>query len=107
MGKPIIDREAADYALGRLRVDARGPDPALALRVDAFRPVDEFKATMDDLIRRLKAAPKAAGQGRIYIHGEKEFEAAAERQRNGVILHPAVVADLRGYADELGVPFRL
>jgi L-2-hydroxycarboxylate dehydrogenase (NAD+) len=78
-----------------------------ALRIDAFRPVDEFKATMDALIRRLKTAPKAAGQGRIYIHGEKEFEAAADRQRNGVILHPAVVADLREYARELGVPFRL
>jgi LDH2 family malate/lactate/ureidoglycolate dehydrogenase len=78
-----------------------------ALQVDAFRPVDEFKATVDDLIRRLKAAPKAAGQRRIYIHGEKEFEAEEERQRNGVLLHPAVFAQLRGYADELGVPFRL
>ncbi len=78
-----------------------------ALRVDAFRPVDEFKATMDDLIRRLKAAPKAAGQGRIYIHGEKEFEAAAERQRNGILLDPAVVADLSGFAEEFNVPFRL
>jgi L-2-hydroxycarboxylate dehydrogenase (NAD+) len=78
-----------------------------ALRVDAFRPVDEFKATMDDLIRRLKAAPKAPGQGRIYIHGEKEFEAAAERQRHGILLEPAVVADLSRYADELGVPLRL
>jgi L-2-hydroxycarboxylate dehydrogenase (NAD+) len=78
-----------------------------ALRVDAFRPVDEFKSTMDDLICRLRTAPKADGQERIYVHGEKEFEAATERRRTGVILHPAVFADLRGFADEFGVPFHL
>jgi LDH2 family malate/lactate/ureidoglycolate dehydrogenase len=76
-----------------------------AIRIDAFRPVEEFKATMDDLIRRLKATPKLAGEERIYIHGEKEFEAAAERQRSGVTLHPDTVASLRAYADEFGVPF--
>ena len=78
-----------------------------ALRIDAFRPVDEFKATMDDLIRRLKATPKVAGQERVYIHGEKEFETAEERQRAGVILHPAVVASLRAIARETGVPISL
>ena len=45
-----------------------------AWRVDAFRPVDEFRAAMDDLQRRLKDAPKAEGQTRIFIHGEKEYE---------------------------------
>lgn len=78
-----------------------------ALRIDAFRPVDEFKATMDDLVRRLKATPKVAGQERVYIHGEKEFETAEQRQRDGVILHPAVVADLRAIAKEHGIPIGL
>jgi L-2-hydroxycarboxylate dehydrogenase (NAD+) len=78
-----------------------------ALRIDAFRPVDEFKDTMDDLFRRLKATPKVDGQERIYIHGEKEFETAEERQREGVILHPAVVASLGTIAEETGVPIRL
>ena len=78
-----------------------------ALRIDAFRPVDEFRATMDDLIHRMKATPKVAGQERVYIHGEKEFETAEERQREGVILHPAVVADLRATAKEHGIPIGL
>jgi LDH2 family malate/lactate/ureidoglycolate dehydrogenase len=62
---------------------------------------------MDDLIRRLKATPKVAGQERVYIHGEKEFETAEERQREGISLHPAVVADLRAIAKETGVPIGL
>jgi len=78
-----------------------------ALRVDAFRPVDEFKATLDDIIRRLKDSPKAEGAERIYIHGEKEFEMEEERRVNGVVLHPKVVADLQAIAQELGTPYDL
>ncbi len=72
-----------------------------ALRIDAFRPLDDFQAAMDDIIRRLKDAPKAKGQDRIYIHGEKEFEIEEERRTNGVLLHPKVVADLQQIAKEV------
>jgi L-2-hydroxycarboxylate dehydrogenase (NAD+) len=78
-----------------------------ALRVDGFRPLDEFKATMDDIMRRLKDSPKADGQQRIYIHGEKEFETAEERMIAGIPLHPTVVADLKAIAEETGVGFDL
>jgi LDH2 family malate/lactate/ureidoglycolate dehydrogenase len=78
-----------------------------ALRVDGFRPLDEFKATMDDIIRRLKGSPKAEGEQRIYIHGEKEFEMEDERKVKGVVLHPKVVADLQAIADEFGLVYDL
>ncbi len=78
-----------------------------AWRVDAFRPVDEFKAAMDDLQRRLKDAPKAEGQQRIYIHGEKEYEATEMRLREGILLNPKVAADLQAIGEELGVEYGL
>lgn len=78
-----------------------------ALRVDAFRPLEAFKATMDDIIHRLKQTPKAEGAERIYIHGEKEFEMEEDRRVNGVVLHPKVVADLEVIAQEVGVPYDL
>ena len=78
-----------------------------AICVDAFRDVDAFKTDMDDLIRRLKNTPKATGQSRIYIHGEKEFEMAERRAREGIPLHPKVVADLRAVAGEVGVQWLL
>jgi L-2-hydroxycarboxylate dehydrogenase (NAD+) len=74
-----------------------------AWRVDAFRPEGEFKAAMDDLQRRLKSAPKAEGQARIYVHGEKEYEEAERRSRDGIPLNPKVTADLRSIADEIGI----
>jgi len=78
-----------------------------ALRVDGFRPLLEFKATMDDMIRRMKDAPTAEGQQRIYVHGEKEFEAAEERMIKGIPLHPKVVVDLKALAEETGVGYEL
>ena len=74
-----------------------------ALRVDAFRPADEFKASMDDLQQRLKRTPKAEGQDRIYVHGEKEYEETERRAREGIPLNPKVLADLRDISGEFGV----
>lgn len=72
-----------------------------AIRIDAFRSKDEFKNDMDDLIRRLKTAPKTKESNRIYIHGEKEFEQAEQLAKLGIPLNPKVVEDLRGIAKQL------
>jgi LDH2 family malate/lactate/ureidoglycolate dehydrogenase len=74
-----------------------------AMRIDAFRPKEEFKRDMDDLIRRLKEAPKAEGAERIYIHGEKEFEEAERLAREGVPLNSKVAEELRNIAKQLGI----
>lgn len=78
-----------------------------AWRIDAFRPVDEFKAAMDDLQHRLKTASKANGQERIYIAGEKESATAERHWRDGIPLDPKLAADLRLIARELGMDFKL
>lgn len=74
-----------------------------AMRVDAFRPKDEFKRDMDDLINRLKNATKIEGAERIYIHGEKEFAEAERLSKQGIPLNPKVVEDLRAIAKQLGM----
>lgn len=74
-----------------------------AMRVDAFRPTNEFKQDMDDLINRLKNAPKANGAKRIFIHGEKEFEQAEKHRKQGVPINHKVANDLRAIAKQLGV----
>jgi LDH2 family malate/lactate/ureidoglycolate dehydrogenase len=62
---------------------------------------------MDDLQRRLKEAPKATGQDRIYVHGEKEYEEAERRSRDSIPLNPKVAADLESIGEELGVAYDL
>jgi LDH2 family malate/lactate/ureidoglycolate dehydrogenase len=74
-----------------------------AMRIDAFRPIGEFKRDMDDLIRRLKSSPKAQGAKRIYIHGEKEYETAERYSKEGIPLNPKVAEDLRKIAKQLKI----
>lgn len=74
-----------------------------AWRIDSFRPVDEFKTEMDNLQRILKASPKAPGEERIYIHGEKEQAATERNTRDGVPLNAQVAGELAGLAQELGL----
>ena len=74
-----------------------------AMRVDAFRPKDEFKRDMDDLISRLKNAPKTQGATRIFIHGEKEYEQAEKLKKEGIPLNHKVAEDLRAIAKQLGL----
>lgn len=78
-----------------------------AWRIDGFRPVDEFKAAMDDLQKRLKNAPKAENENRVYVHGEKESEEEARRSKEGIPLNAKVAADLRAIAAEFGVEYKL
>jgi LDH2 family malate/lactate/ureidoglycolate dehydrogenase len=76
-----------------------------AIHIDCFRPIAEFKQDMDELIRELKESPKAFGQKRIYIAGEKEFETAEQYAREGIPLLENVVTSLTQAGDEIGVAF--
>jgi LDH2 family malate/lactate/ureidoglycolate dehydrogenase len=77
-----------------------------AIRIDAFRPLDEFKADMDDMLRALKDSPKAKGHDRIYVPGEIEHEVEQVRLRAGIPYPPALVARLQELAEEFNVPFQ-
>jgi LDH2 family malate/lactate/ureidoglycolate dehydrogenase len=78
-----------------------------AIRVDAFRPVAEFKQDMDRLIRELKSTPPIEGQKRVYVAGEIEFETAEERAERGIPLLPSVLKGLREVSEQLGVSYNL
>jgi LDH2 family malate/lactate/ureidoglycolate dehydrogenase len=78
-----------------------------AIKIENFRPVDYFKADMDEYIQSLKATPKLPGQDRIYIHGEKEFELQEKHLREGVPLMAEVVKSLKKAGKRAGIPFDL
>jgi LDH2 family malate/lactate/ureidoglycolate dehydrogenase len=69
-----------------------------------FRPLEEFKRDMDDMVQALKTSAKAEGQERIYVAGEPEAESEARRRQDGIPLAPVLVGQCDGFARELGVP---
>ena len=76
-----------------------------AIRIDRFRPIAEFKADMDAMIREVKAEPLAKGFGKIMVAGEPEFLTEQERREKGVPLSDAVVGDLTKLGTAVGIPF--
>jgi LDH2 family malate/lactate/ureidoglycolate dehydrogenase len=74
-----------------------------AMRVDGFRPVDEFKADMDNWISRFKSASTIDPNQKVIIPGEPELEAQTDRQKNGIPLIDAVAYELNELAGKLGV----
>jgi LDH2 family malate/lactate/ureidoglycolate dehydrogenase len=74
-----------------------------AMRVDGFRPVDEFKANLDNWIERFKSAQTVDPNQKVVIPGEPELEAEQDRKVNGIPLVQAVVDDLNLLAERFGV----
>lgn len=74
-----------------------------AMRVDGFRPAEEFKADMDIWIERFKAAERINPDQPVIIPGEPELGAEHERKLNGIPLVDAVVNDLNELAVRFGV----
>ncbi|HXI00338.1 MAG TPA: Ldh family oxidoreductase [Sphingobacteriaceae bacterium] len=74
-----------------------------AMRVDGFRPADEFKTHMDNWVHRFKSAKTIDETQKVVIPGEPELQAEKERKEKGIPLVNAVVKDLNELADKLGV----
>jgi L-2-hydroxycarboxylate dehydrogenase (NAD+) len=74
-----------------------------AMRIDAFRPAEEFKLHMDKWIRRFHSATPAPGQSKVLIPGDPEREMETIRRQKGIPLLPSVVDDLKALADKLTV----
>jgi len=70
----------------------------MALRPEAFGDLQGFQTRLRDLQRLLKEAPLAADAEEILLAGEKEQRATERNRREGIPVHPKVVARM----DELG-----
>lgn len=77
-----------------------------AMRIDAFRPADEFKKHMDNWIRGFRAAKTINGYERVLIPGDPEREMQEKYQKEGLPLLNTVVEDLKTLGDRFGISFR-
>ena len=76
-----------------------------AMRVDGFRPVEEFKTHLDNWIERFKSAKTISPDQKVIIPGEPELGAELFRKINGIPIIDAVYTDLNALAQKLDVSF--
>ena len=74
-----------------------------AMRVDAFRPADEFKKHMDQWIQRFRSAKPVEGEEQVLIPGDPEREYESERMQRGIPLLHSVSEDLKYLGERFGV----
>lgn len=75
----------------------------LAIDVEHFCPLEEFKRTTGEILRQLRAAKKAPGQERIYTAGEKEYYLAQHVRAVGVPANANLQKDLKVIQEDLGL----
>jgi len=73
-----------------------------AINPEAFMGLEEIQRNMDSYIQMLKNTEKAAGQNRIYVAGEKEYE-AEEKNKVTVTLQDKVFNTLNDIGKEFGM----
>ena len=75
----------------------------LALDIESFLPIDEFKEAVDRQIRALRASKPAVGVDRIYLPGERSNECRDRGLRDGLAMPSAVLKRLSAVASVRGV----
>lgn len=76
-----------------------------AMRIDAFRTAADFKAHMDNWIKRFRAAKTIEGEEKVIIPGDPEREMEQIRRVDGIPLVQPVVEDLKNLSRRFGISF--
>ncbi len=77
----------------------------IAIDIEWFMPVREFKTRMDAFVAEIKSSKLRPGFDEILVPGEPEYRSEQEYQRNGAQVDSAVMEDLADLARELQLDF--
>lgn len=77
---------------------------ALAIKIESFIDVAEYKAEIQRLIDWIKSSPTMPGVDRIYLPGEMEEETRRQREAEGIFVEEKTWQALTACAKEQGVP---
>ena len=98
MGKDVVDFNADDTT------PTNTGHAIVAINVEAFQPIAEFKHAVDTLVRDLRDSRALPGVERIRLPGEGSHAARADRLANGIPIPTALRAALDRLSAELSTP---
>ena len=73
----------------------------VALSIEAFMDVDQFKRNVDGVIRSMHASPTLPGVDAVRVPGERSHRIRLEREKSGIPIHPGLAQQLGELAREL------
>jgi LDH2 family malate/lactate/ureidoglycolate dehydrogenase len=75
------------------------------MRIDAFRPAEEFKHNMDKWLSRFRNARSIDPVKKVLVPGDPEREMELVRRHAGIPLLKPVIDDLIKLADKFSIGF--
>jgi len=97
MGKDVIDFNADDTS------PTNTGHVIVAISVEAFQPVAEFKRSVDVLVRDIRNSQRLPGVERIWLPGEQSHAKRQERLKLGVPMPQALLTSLSELAARLKI----
>lgn len=98
MGKEVVDFNADDTT------PTNTGHAIVAISVEAFGGLDEFKRSVDTIVRDLRSSRRLPGVDRIWLPGEQSLAKRVDRAQHGVPVPPALLESLNTLAAELRIP---
>lgn len=77
----------------------------IAIDIDWFMPIDEFKGRMNDFIAEIKSSALRPDFDEILVPGEIDYRRETGYRETGAKLDAAVFDELKALADTLGIAF--
>jgi len=78
----------------------------LALNIESFSTISEFKSEVDELIRELRASPRAKENDEILVPGEVESREYDKRIRQGIPIDDPTWLEIAGIAADLKIDLK-
>ncbi len=75
----------------------------MAIKIDAFRELKEYKCDADKFVEYLHSLPKGENVDKIYFPGELEQISKENKIKNGVLVQSLVIEDLINIAKKAGL----
>jgi L-2-hydroxycarboxylate dehydrogenase (NAD+) len=97
MGRDVVDFNADDTT------PTNTGHVIIAINIAMFRPLGEFKASVDELIRDIRNSKRLPGVDAIRLPGEQSHAKRAERTRLGISLSAPLIKSLNQLATELKI----
>jgi L-2-hydroxycarboxylate dehydrogenase (NAD+) len=97
MGKDVIDFNNDDTS------ETNTGHAIVAINIEAFQDIKEFKQGMDTLIRDIRDSKRLPGVDRIRLPGEGTHTTRVDNEKNGIPMPPALLAALDQLAGELKI----
>ncbi len=102
LNRAAFGRDIVDF-VKRPEATTNTGQSIVALSVEAFAPVAEFKRSVDLMVRALRDSERLPGVERIWLPGEQSHSKRLDRAKNGIPMPPPLRKSLDELAKELKI----